>query len=55
MQITIPLTAILLILVASGLGTLAWAIGKKLAFPAWVVVWITLFVFGLVIVFGKVT
>lgn len=55
MTIPIPILAVLLIIVASGLGAFArWAAGRVgLSDP--VSFWIGLFVFGLIFVFGKIT
>lgn len=54
-MVSIPLMSLLLVIVASGLGALLWWIGGKLAFHPAVCMWIGLFVFGAILIFGKIT
>lgn len=55
MSINIPLTAILLVVVASALGTLAWWLAGRLGAKAWLCQFLMLLVFGLILLFGHVT
>jgi hypothetical protein len=55
MAITIPLTAILLVAVAAALGTLARWVASRLGAVDWLSFFLALLVFGLILLFGKVT
>jgi hypothetical protein len=54
MTIPIPILSILLILVASGLGALARWFAGRIGASEPVCFWVGLFVFGVILMFGKI-
>jgi hypothetical protein len=54
MTIPIPILSILLILVASALGALARWVAGKIGASDPIAFWIGLFVFGVILMFGKI-
>lgn len=55
MAITIPLTAVLLVLVAAALGAFVRWLAARLSAAPWLCDFAMLFAFGLILLFGKVT
>lgn len=55
MTITIPLTAVLLVLVAAAIGAFARWLAARLGAVSWLCDFVMLFAFGLILLFGKVT
>jgi hypothetical protein len=52
---TIPLTSWIIVIIAAALGTLARWLGQKVAWPDWLCFFLGLLVFGIVLLFVKIT